>query len=186
MFSNSKLNNPERRACIALLCSPIVLQLSSCTSKPKAQELYVNKEKIEALIIHDREINLEEIQAYKLNPDNIKNLQDLIEEMKLSAGSKAPKEINLKEVYKVLATAFVDYAHDAIRLGIKLPESIAKRLPLQKKTVVPALMIFTLWGVKFILPISTFFKVVLGSLGVMYVFIAAAIDQKTKPTKSVA
>ena len=185
MSQTSKLTNPHRRASFALICSPIVLQLSSCSSKPKTQEIYVNKEKIEALIIHEREINLEEIQAYKLNPDNIKNLQDLIQEMKLSAGSKAPKEINLKEVYKVLAAAFVDYAHDAIRLGIKLPESISKRLPLQKKIAVPALMIFTLWGIKFILPIASFFKVILGSLGVMYVFIAAAIDEKTKPMKKV-
>ncbi len=185
MSQISKLTNPQRRASFALICSPIFLQLSSCSSKPKAQEIYVNREKIEALRIHEREINLEEIQAYKLNADNIKNLQDLIQEMKLSAGSKAPKEINLKEVYKVLATAFVDYAHDAISLGIKLPESISKRLPLQKKVVVPALMIFSLWGVKFILPISTFFKVILGSLGVMYVFISAAIDEKTRSNKKV-
>lgn len=185
MSQTSNLNNPQRRASFALICSPIVLQLSSCTSKPKPQEIYVNKEKIEALIIHDREINLEELQAYKLNPDNIRNLQDLIQEMKLSAGSSAPKEINLKEVYKVLATAFVNYAHDAIRLGIKLPESIAKRLPLQKKVAVPALMIFTLWGVQFIIPIASFFKVILGSLGVMYFYIAAAIDEKTKPTKKI-
>ncbi len=186
MYPIVKLKYPSRRVGLAIICSPFISQLSSCTSKPKAQEIFVSKEKQEALIIHNKEINLEEMQAYKLNPGNINNLQDLIQEMKINAGSKAPKEIKLEKVYEVLATAFVDYADAAISLGIKFPESISKRLPLKKKVVVPALMILTLWGIQFILPISIFFKVIIGSLGVMYVFIASAIDKKGKSTKKVA
>jgi hypothetical protein len=44
-------------------------------------------------------------------------------------------------------------------------------------------MIFPLWGVQFVIPITVFFNAILGSLSVMLLFIAAAIRETMRKTK---
>ena len=154
------LLNNRRRHCLALLFSPFVMQLNGCAST-------------------------EEIPIVNLNPDKIKTLDDLISEIKQAAGKRTPKDVDLNAIYRTLADAFVEYAQDAITLGAKIPDEIVKRLPLKKKVVVPAIMIFPLWGIQFVIPITIFFNAILGSLSVMLLFIAAAIKdtlQKSKGT----
>lgn len=111
---------------------------------------------------------------------DIKSVGHLIEEMRKGAGKFAPKEIDLDEVYQTIADAFVAYARDAIELGIAIPKQIVEKLPLRKKTAVPAMVIFALWGVTFIVPIKAFFDAALGSLVVLGLFIGAAISAAAK------
>jgi hypothetical protein len=125
----------------------------------------------------------EEIPIINLNPEKIKSLEDLVREMKQAAGKRTPKDVDLNAIYKTLADAFVEYAQEAISLGAKIPDEIVKRLPLKRKVVVPALMIFPLWGVQFVIPITVFFNAILGSLSVMLLFIAAAIRETMRKTK---
>jgi hypothetical protein len=125
----------------------------------------------------------EEIPIINLNPEKIKSLEDLVREMKQAAGKRTPKDVDLNAIYKTLADAFVEYAQEAISLGAKIPDEIVKRLPLKRKVVVPALMIFPLWGVQFVIPITVFFNAILGSLSVMLLFIAASIRETMRKTK---
>lgn len=117
----------------------------------------------------------EKTKIVYLDPNKIKNLDDLVREIKIGASDRLPSNIELHEIYKKLADAFVEYSQDALQAGIAIPSIIRDKLPKKKKIVVPAMMIFTLWGIKFIIPIATFFNAVLGSLAVMAVFISAAI-----------
>ncbi len=145
----------NRRNYLTLLCAPVFFQLNGCAST-------------------------EEIPIVKLNPDKIKTLDDLIREIKQSAGTRLPKDVDLKVIYRELAEAFVEFAQDAISLGAKIPEEIIKRLPLKKKATVPVLMIFVLWGIQFVVPIATFFNAILGSLAVMLLFIIAALKAEPR------
>ena len=158
-----KISNPlgmHRRQCFALICAPLVAQLTACAST-------------------------DEIPVVNLNPEKIKNLSDLVREIKQAAGNRAPKDVSTNEIYSTLADAFVKYAQEAINLGTKIPEEITRRLPLKKKVVapllaVPAMMIFTLWNIQFVIPIALFFDVILGSLVLMLAFIVAALKDEPK------
>ena len=152
--------NMHRRHWVTLICAPIMVQLASCA-------------------------NTDEIHVVNLNPEKIKNLHDLIREIKQVAGNRAPKDLDISEIYSALADAFVKYAQDAISLGAKIPEEITRRLPLKKKVVapilaVPAMMVFTLWNIQFVIPIALFFDIILGALVVMLVFIVAVLKDEPK------
>lgn len=141
-----------------LIISPILI---GCAEKEKAKIVYLDSNKI-------------------------KNLDDLVREIKIGASDRLPSNIEVHEIYRKLADAFVEYSKDALQAGIEIPNIIRDKLPKRKKVIVPAMMIFTLWGVKFIVPISTFFNAILGSLAVMSVFILTAINSAlAKPNPSV-
>jgi hypothetical protein len=118
----------------------------------------------------------ETARVVRLYPDKIKNLEDLIREIKIGAADRMPSNFKIEDIYKKLAEAFVEHAQDAIQAGISIPNAIRDKIPLKKRVVVPALMIFTMWGIQFIIPIATFFNVILGSIAVMGVFIYTAIS----------
>lgn len=117
----------------------------------------------------------EKTRVVRLDPEKIKSLDDLIREIKIGAGDKLPQNLDVRDIYKRLAEAFVEYAHDAIQAGVNIPNAIRNKLPMNKKVVIPALMIFTMWGVQFIIPIASFFNAILGSIAVMGIFIYTAI-----------
>lgn len=116
-----------------------------------------------------------------IEAEGIKTLGQLIEEMRRRAGKFAPQKINLDEVYRIVAEVFVDYARSAIEMGVSIPKEIAERLPLKNKVALPAMVVFALWGVTFIVPIKAFFDAALGSLAALTLFIMAVISSRTKP-----
>jgi ABC-type dipeptide/oligopeptide/nickel transport system permease component len=127
--------------------------------------------------------NTDQQKTVFIDANSFKTLDQLIEQIKKAAGDKQPKNIDKNDIYKIFAEAFVKYAKDAIDLGIKIPDEIIKMLPAGKKVMVPALVIFTLWGIKFIVPIAAFFEAILGSIAVMIIFIIAAIGESESKAK---
>lgn len=119
-----------------------------------------------------------------IDPQKVSNLKDLVDTIIKGAGKFAPTSINFDQIYSVLAASFVEKIEDAIKLGIEIPRKILDLLPDFKKTFVPvipagvATMMFSLYGVYYVIPIASLFKVVLGSFLVMFVFIKKAIINK--------
>ncbi len=132
--------------------------------------------------------NTNEVKIVNLDHQRVKNFNDLIREIKLSIGKRSTDNSNDQEIYSILADSFVKHAQEAINLGTKIPEDILNKLPLKRKTVapalaVPAMMFFTISNVQFMIPIALFFDIILGSLGVMLIFILTAINSFTSKDK---
>lgn len=75
------------------------------------------------------------------------------------------------------ARVFVENARAAAEQGFKIPQWVLDKLP-TRKVVLPALgiMIFTAYGIKFIIPVGAVIAATLGSIGMMGVAILAAIN----------
>jgi hypothetical protein len=69
-----------------------------------------------------------------IDESKVKNLSDLVREITNAIKQAGGPSVTKEDIYKKLAEAFVEYAHEAIALGIPIPESIKNRLPPKKKT----------------------------------------------------
>ncbi len=117
---------------------------------------------------------------------NVKTLSELVDAIRSSAGSYVPQNYDINDIYRALALSFVENAQAVIESGKKIPEEILKRLPLQRKIVVPIMVIVTLWGIKFLVPLSVFIEAIFWSITFMTGFILWAIDSlKTSTPKKV-
>lgn len=75
------------------------------------------------------------------------------------------------------ARVFVENARAAAEQRFKIPEWVFDRLPM-RKVVLPALgmMIYTMYGIKFVIPIGVIVGAMLESIGVMRVAILAEMN----------
>ena len=117
---------------------------------------------------------------------NVKTLPDLVGAIRSSAGSYAPQNYDINDIYRALALSFVENAQAIVESGKKIPEEILKRLPLQRKVVAPILVVVTLWGIKFLVPLTVITDIILASIFFMVGFIYWAIDSIKTPNKKTA
>jgi hypothetical protein len=118
----------------------------------------------------------EQNKKFVISPTGIRTLSDLIRAMKATAGPLLPPSLPLKEYYTAISKAFVENAHAAVAAGIKgIPPEILERIP-RTRVALPILVAIVLAGVTFLVPLGTLVSVVVGSLTVLMVSIAVAIE----------
>ena len=145
---------------------PLVL-ISACTSNPK--QIPTAKQP--------------EPEPIQVDVSNVKDVPSLIAAIKKAGINVLPKDIPNEIFYKEFAAKFVENAKNAVSRGYKIPEWVLDRLPLEGKVFVPAfgMVVFTLFGALFIMPLDIIFIAVLGSIVLMSTMISSEIDEvKTK------
>jgi hypothetical protein len=119
---------------------------------------------------------------FVIDADAVKTLKDLIREMKAAAGPLLPPSIPLAEYYQAISKAFVENAHAAAAAGIRgIPPAILEKIP-RRRVVFPILVVVAIAGVTFLVPLSTLVWAVVGSLGVLTLYIYKAIDALKRET----
>lgn len=107
----------------------------------------------------------------------VDSIPKLIEAIKKAAKGRLPDSMPDSEFVSEFARVFVENARAAAEQGFKIPEWILDKLP-TRKVVFPALgiMMFTAYGIKFIIPVGAVIAATLGSIGMMGVAIVSAIN----------
>jgi hypothetical protein len=84
------------------------------------------------------------------------------------------------------ARTFVQYAREAAENGFKIPQWVLDKLP-ARKVVVPVLgvMIFTAYGIEFVIPVAPVIVAVLGSIALMTTALVAAISELVQPKSKI-
>lgn len=116
----------------------------------------------------------------QVNLTGVKDLKALVQAMKQAAGDRAPPNINLKEVYGALAEAFLENAHEAMARGMEMPARLKRFIPERRKVLLPAFVLVPLWGVIFVFDLAPFYTLILASLAVMLVWVAAKVEERRK------
>jgi hypothetical protein len=116
---------------------------------------------------------------------DVKTLPDLVGAIRSSAGSYAPQNYDINDIYRALALSFVENAQAIVESGKKIPEEILKRIPLNRKVVAPIYVAITLWGIKFWVPLKIIAEVIILSIYLMAAFIYWAIDWIKTPTQKI-
>lgn len=118
-----------------------------------------------------------------IDPSKLKTFDDLVREIMEKAGTRVPKNFNVKELYAALAKAFVERIEDAIAAGIKIPGEVLDLFRGPKKVMVPvvpvnkAVVRIAIGAVIFIIPLGPFFNFILGALVLMLPFIVDAVKE---------
>ena len=107
----------------------------------------------------------------------VDSIPKLIEAIKKAGKGRLPNSIPDSTFISEFARVFVENARAAAEQGFKIPEWVLDKLPAQK-VVFPALgiMMFTAYGINFIIPVGTVIAATLGSIAIMGLAILAAIS----------
>ncbi|MEN9493700.1 MAG: hypothetical protein RJA63_4149 [Pseudomonadota bacterium] len=109
----------------------------------------------------------------------------LIDAIKRAGGKWLQDSIPDTEFIKAFAHTFVQNAWAAAENGFKIPQWVLDKLP-ARKVVFPILgvMVITLFGIEFLIPVATVITAVLGSMALMATAILAAIGALLKSAMS--
>lgn len=110
----------------------------------------------------------------------VKSLGSLVEAIEAAAGPRMPARVNVRDIYRAFASAFVEYGHAAIAQGVKIPKRIADKMSGLRRVVIPVMVLIPLWGMYFAVPLAIYFEIILGSLAIVGLFITAEISSRAK------
>jgi hypothetical protein len=101
-------------------------------------------------------------------------------------GGSLPESMPDTSFISEFARTFVQYAREAAENGFKIPQWVLDKLP-ARKVVVPVLgvMIFTAYGIEFVIPVATVIVAVLGSIALMTTALVAAISELVQPKSKI-
>jgi hypothetical protein len=116
----------------------------------------------------------------------VDTIPKLIEAIRKAGGQWLPNRIPDAEFIKEFARTFVQNARAAAESGFKIPQWVLDSLP-ARKVVVPVLgvMIFTAYGIQFVIPVATVVTAVLGSMALMTTAVVAAISAMVQPSSKI-
>ncbi len=117
----------------------------------------------------------------------IDSVPKLIQAIKRAANGKLPASMPDTDFILEFARTFVQNARAAAENGFKIPQWVLDKLPARKVALVPFLgvMIFTAYGIKFVIPVAAVIVAVLGSIALMTTAIVAAISAMVQPNSKI-
>ena len=118
-----------------------------------------------------------------IDPQDIKSLTGLIQAMKKAAGDRIPAAADVKQFYRAFAVTFVEHAQEAMRQGVNIPQWISNRLPADRKAAFPVLVMITVYGVTFLVPLKFFFEMALVSMGLIWWYVKDEIRERKERLK---
>lgn len=107
----------------------------------------------------------------------VKSVHDLIAAIKKAAGPLIPSSVKMEDFFRGIAATFVEYAHAAAGAGYPVPKWVLEALPMRKTVAPPIFVVMILFGVKFLVPLSTIVETVLFSITAMVGFIWMVIKE---------
>jgi hypothetical protein len=116
----------------------------------------------------------------------VDSVPKLIQAIKKAAKGRLPESMPDSEFISQFAHTFVKNARAAADNGFRIPQWVLDKLP-ARKVAFPILgvMIFTAYGIKFVIPVSTVITAVLGSIVLMTSAIVSAISELISPSTKV-
>jgi len=114
----------------------------------------------------------------EVDVSGVDSVPKLIQAIKNAARGRLPATMPDTEFIGQFARTFVKNARAAADNGFKIPQWVLDKLP-ARKVAFPALgvMIFTAYGIEFVIPTSTVIIAVLGSIVLMTTAILSAISE---------
>ncbi len=149
----NSLSTPVRRLFIKSGISLFIASVYGCSTEPKKPT------------------------SIEVDVTGVDSVPKLIDAVKKAGGRWLPNSIPDADFIKEFARTFVMNARTAAENGFKIPAWVLEKLP-ARKVVLPILgvMIFTAYGIEFILPVATVVTAVLGSIALMTTAVLAAIS----------
>lgn len=116
----------------------------------------------------------------------IDSVPKLIQAIKQAAGGRLPESMPDASFISEFARTFVQNARAAAENGFNIPQWVLDKLP-ARKVVVPVLgvMLFTAYGIQFVIPVATVVVAVLGSMALMTTAIVVAIREIIQPKSKI-
>jgi hypothetical protein len=101
----------------------------------------------------------------------------LISAVRRAGGTLLPSSLTVQDFYREFARAFHDNVEQAIQASIRAPDTVLDLIRKRKVSwsmtpvQMPIMIFFTIAGIGFAMPLSTFFAIMFVSMTVMFTFL---------------
>jgi len=119
----------------------------------------------------------QEVAPTLIDASSVKDVRELVALIRTVAGNRLPPNLKDEEFYKEFAREAIANLQLAINEGVQVPQFLLDRLSNDQTegSLIPAgfpiLMLITLFGIRFLMPVSTYFRIILSSLWIMYIYL---------------
>ena len=134
-------------------------------------------------------LSAQENSPTMIDGSDIKDVRELVAVVRKLMGDRVPKHLTDERFYEELARETVANIQLAISDGVQIPSFMLGRQSSQEtngstyRVGFPVLMFFTLFGMRFAMPVATFFRIILSSLWIMYIYLSVQSERQTSKAK---